>query len=260
MFALAAGRAATTAWDALARELDAWHEAGLRASLWWRDDDATRPGPRLDRLLAIAPGVPRALAVVPERAERALAERLRDRPEVAVLQHGYAHRNHAPAGSRKAELGDDRPVALMLAELGRGRARLAALFGARFRPVLVPPWNRIAAALAGRLPDCGVEALSIYGRARPTHRVPVVNAHADIIDWRGGRGFVGAEAALGRLVAHLEARRLGRDPADLPTGLLTHHRDHDEACWRFVAELLQRTLAHPAAHWIAIPASDAERK
>ncbi len=255
MFALAEETASAHAWDALDRELDAWLDAGRRACLWWRDDDATRPGPRLDRLLALAPGLPRTLAVIPEGATASLAARLAGRTEVTVIQHGFAHRNHAPDGKPKTELGDDRPLAAMLEELRRGRERLEDLFGARFRPVLAPPWNRIAPALAARLPECGFVALSTHGRSRPTRRLPVVNTHLDIVDWRGGRGFVGTAAALERLVALLaRCRRAGNGVA--PMGLLTHHRDHDEGCWQFVAELTTRTRRHPAAVWVPCPETD----
>ena len=43
-----------TGWDALARELDAWGEAGAVATLWWRDDDAVADTPTLRRLLSLA--------------------------------------------------------------------------------------------------------------------------------------------------------------------------------------------------------------
>lgn len=32
---------AATGWSALAAELEAWGAAGMKARLWWRDDDAT---------------------------------------------------------------------------------------------------------------------------------------------------------------------------------------------------------------------------
>ena len=62
----------------------------------------------------IAPAkVPLALAVVPANATPALAERLARTPGVDLLQHGYAHTNHAPAarqedGARPASAGDVR--------------------------------------------------------------------------------------------------------------------------------------------------------
>jgi hypothetical protein len=31
---------------------------------------------------------------------------------------------------------------------------------------------------------------------------------------------------------------------------MTHHRQHDAACWRFVACFLAVTAAHPAVRWL----------
>ena len=58
-------------WRDLTWELDAWATAGQTATLWWRDDDATRPTPALARLRQLAQdnGIPVALAVVPAGAQ-----------------------------------------------------------------------------------------------------------------------------------------------------------------------------------------------
>lgn len=240
-------------WSDLGAELDRWRDAGRTATWWWRDDDATRPTPALDRLLALrgALGVPLAIAVIPARATAGLAERLRGESGAAVLQHGWAHDNHAPVGAPKAELGPERSVPFMLGELARGWLALEALFDAgTLRRALVPPHNRIAPALAEALPDAGYVGLSTYGaRKRRIPGLVQVNAHADIMDWTA-RAFAGAEAALALVCAHLHARRTGQaDPAE-PTGLLTHHLAHDEAAWAFTEKLLARFKAHPAAAFV----------
>lgn len=242
-------------WSELARELDVWHAAGRTATLWWRDDDACGAGAALARLLEIATqyGVPLALAVIPARAERALAEHVRTAPAVAVLQHGYAHRNHAPSGVKRSELGDHRPATAIDTELERGWRRLAGLFGAAALPVLVPPWNRIGPGVSRRLPRLGYRGLSTFGPRSAREPLPglcQVNSHLDLIDWRGTRGFVGVPLALGALLGHLRARRVGRADAGEPTGLLTHHLVHDDACWEFVSALLEQTRQHPAARWL----------
>jgi hypothetical protein len=246
-----AGGAMTDApWDALARELDAWGAAGRTATLWWRDDDAEAPSAALDRLLALGAGrAPVALAVIPQPTGEALARRLATAPNVRVLQHGWAHRNHRPAGARSAEFAADRPLEVMTAELARGRDHLAQLFGARGLAVLVPPWNRIDEAVVAALPALGLGGLSCFGPRAPGP-VLTVNTHVDPIAWRGGRGFVGDAKALGDLTHHLAARRAGTVDDAEPTGLLTHHLGHDEALWRFLDTLLARTAAHPAARWL----------
>lgn len=245
-------------WAALARELDAWRAAGRRATFWWRDDDAGADSEALARLLALAAArrVPVALAAVPTRLTGAAGARIRRCPAAAILQHGHAHRNHAPAGHKKAEFGPSRAEAAALADLRAGRAALAssalASLGAGALPILVPPWNAIAAPLVPRLAAIGFTGLSTCGARRALHPAPgliQVNAHVDIVDWRGTRGFVGERTALGLLVSHLRRRRLGHvDPAE-PTGLLTHHAVHDAPAWLFIDACLRATTAHPATAW-----------
>lgn len=252
--------AAEQAWDAFGDELDAWAAAGRTASFWWRDDDAVAPTPALDRLLAIAAAqdAPLALAVIPVPAAPSLFARLAETPQTTVLQHGYAHRNHAPAGAKKCELGDDRPADSVLAELARGRALLDAATQGRALPVLVPPWNRIGVAVQARLGVAGLTGLST-SKPRAQRRLeagPVqANVHVDPIDWpaqrRGAGGFAGDSAAIEATLRHLRARRGGTVDAAEPTGFLTHHLVMDEATWRFVERFVATVTHHPAARWIA---------
>jgi hypothetical protein len=242
-----------SSWAALATELSRWQATGRKPTFWWRDDDATAPGRALDRLLTIAAGLraPVALAVIPAAAEAALAARLDD-ARVSVLQHGYAHANHAPAGEKKAELGHHRPLAAIVAELAAGAGRLGELFGVRSRPVLVPPWNRIDPALVAVLPGVAFTGLSTY-RARPcaspAFGLTLVNSHIDIVDWQA-RCFLGETAALALAVDHLAARRAGRADAEEATGLLTHHAVHEAAAWRFVERLIA-AVRTGGGRWLA---------
>lgn len=244
-------------WSALERELDAWGAAGREATLWWRDDDAVAPSPGLDRLLDLAASAaPLALAVIPAEAAPALATRLdghaaaNPTAEIHVLQHGWAHRNNAPDGEKKCELVDPARHRALPDELRRGRLRLEEIFGARCAPVLVPPWNRLDPALLPHLPGLGFTGLSTYkarAGAQPAPGLTQVNCHLDILQWRPERRFLGTRAALDLLCGHLAARRGGdADPAE-PSGILSHHRVHDAAAWDFLAELLARLGAHPAA-------------
>lgn len=245
-----------TGWDGLERELDAWAKEGRRATLWWRDDDAIEPTPALARLLALSHNhrVPLAIAVIPARALPGLAAVLLGHPTVTPVQHGYAHRNHEAAGVKGSELGAARPLAANERELGLGSRSMDRLFGAAALAVLVPPWNRIDPAIIACLPRLGFRGLSTYGpraAAEPAPGLIQVNTHLDIIDWRGSRGFVGEEKAIGQLIAHLCARRARSvDPAE-PTGLLTHHLAHDAGAWDFVAALLTQIARHRAARWLA---------
>ncbi|MBL8701801.1 MAG: polysaccharide deacetylase family protein [Alphaproteobacteria bacterium] len=241
-----------TSWSALDEELGAWARAGRTAMLWWRDDDATRPTPALERLLDIRRrhDVPIALAVIPARAEAGLAERLRREQGVVAWQHGWAHMNHAPLGAPKAEIGPHRPAAWILGELARGWLRLDAVFGADgWRKVLVPPHNRIAEAVIDALPAAGYRGLSAGMEPRPKARGrAMVNAHVDIMNW-STRAFAGEAEALGALVAALRTRREGTVDADEPVGYLTHHLAHDEAAWSFTDSVLGRLKAHAAVRF-----------
>jgi peptidoglycan/xylan/chitin deacetylase (PgdA/CDA1 family) len=231
----------TDPWSALAAEFDLWAAEGKAARFWWRDDDLERPGPKLDRLLALHPAAPKALAVIPATAAPGLAPRLDSSGSVTVIQHGWRHANHAPAGEKKSEFGDHRPVAVMLAELRQGRDRLEALFGARFRAVLAPPWNRFAPTLAAAARDAGYWAISGYG----SHGGGNLDTHIDPIDWRGG-GFVGEAAALAMTCDTLRQRREAGEH-DIAIGLLTHHRVMDECGWMFVDQLVAVLQNHPGA-------------
>jgi hypothetical protein len=237
-------------WDQLDAELERWAARGDIACFWWRDDDATAPSPALDRLLALGEVVGIALAVIPSDAAEPLAARLRSCPRCRVVQHGWDHRDHAGPGEKKIELGGTRPLAALAAELRRGRDRLAALFGPRFLPVLVPPWNRIAPGVLPLLGELGFGALSTYGARPAAAPLRQVNTHADLMDWRAGV-FLGAERALGLIVGHLAARREGRADADEPTGVLSHHLVHGAATEAFLERLIVTLRAHPACRWLA---------
>ncbi|HVO03863.1 MAG TPA: polysaccharide deacetylase family protein [Candidatus Cybelea sp.] len=198
-------------------------------------------------MLEVAQG-PVALAVIPDRLLPDLALKLPSRTGFSVLQHGFAHVNRAEPGRRKSEFPDSRDPAEIRAELAAGRRRLEAAFGPRFLPVLTPPWNRIGGATLAFLSELGFRGVSQY-QPRPeawVHGVKRVNTHVDVIDWQGGRGFLGESACLDLLIGHLRARRAGLADADEPTGLLTHHLVHDPATWRF-CEKLRSFLGKQAA-------------
>src|SRR3954470_867514 len=224
-----------TDWTNVEQEVARWQEAGREPVLWWRDDDAADATPTLDRLLDLqrAQDVPLGLAVVPAGATAALAARLEQASGIDLLQHGYAHTNHAPPGDKKIELGPHRPAMFVLGELGTGRLALERLFDRRVLPVLVPPWNRIAPSLVPTLPEIGYRGLSTFGprrRAQPVAGLLQVNTHIDLIDWKTRR-FAGVAEVLAAFVQALAAPRTGGAE---PVGLLSHHLAMDEAAWDFL--------------------------
>ncbi len=242
-------------WQRLSLELDAWQALGRVATLWWRDDDAVTATPALERLLGLQRdrGVPLALAAIPARAQGALARELERYPRIAVLQHGYAHKNHAGEGERAIELGGQRRRDRVVAELAKGWCTLTTLFPGRLLPVMVPPWNRVSPELFPDLRALGFRALSCFS-ARPRREAVAglvhTNCHADLIDWRRGRRFCGEDRMLDRICTHLEARRSGCADDREATGILSHHLVHDEDCWRFLDTLLEHCNRHPGARWL----------
>jgi hypothetical protein len=247
-------------WLAVETEIALWRALGRAVDLWWRDDDAVDATAALDRLLEIrnATQAPLALAVVPSRATAALATRLVDEAAVDVLQHGYAHVNHAPPADKKIELGSHRPAMMVLGELGTGWLALERLFGKKALPVMVPPWNRIAPALVPALPEIGFTGISTFGsrkRRDAVRGLRQVNTHVDLIDWKGTHGFVGEEAALGQLVRALGHARAGIAAGSAePIGILSHHLAMDEPAWDFLKSFLGKAKTVPGVK--LVPAGD----
>jgi hypothetical protein len=125
---------------------------------------------------------------------------------------------------------------------------------------MVPPWNRIDAAVVAALPEAGYRGLSAAGARAAPDAVPDaegalkrINIHVDLIDWRATRAYAGDAAVLGEVLDHLIGRRRGDADADEPTGIMTHHLAHDDGCWVFIEAFLAATAAHPAARWVDAP-------
>jgi hypothetical protein len=243
-------------WDRLTARLDRAADDGRRIAFWWRDDDAVRPTPALDRLLSLAAraDVPLGLAVIPASAEPALVRRLAVVPRVTVLVHGWQHANHAAGDARQAELGDDRPAAVIAAELAGARRRLATLFGAQALPVLVPPWNRMGAGALAGLAEAGFSGISRLGPeglddpaggGRVPPGLAEANVHVDPVAWRDGHRFVGVDALADQLLKAIDAPGRGARPV----GLMTHHWAHDEATWAALETLAGLLAGHPGAVW-----------
>ena len=238
-----------SSWTKLETALDAAARRGETIRLWWRDDDAGRAHAALHRLLDLAQrhNTPLALAVVPAWLEPEAQGVIAACAETTVLQHGFAHTNHAKKGEKSIELGG-RKTKPILEELRQGLAILEDAFGAAFLPALVPPWNRVDEALFSHLKGNGYCGLSVYGR-RPTldvaPGVALVNTHVDPINWRGDRAFLGEQAVLDHLIDILKP--------DEPIGLLSHHLDMDETGWTFFDKLFTVLGRHPAARLCPAP-------
>jgi len=123
----------------LEHELRAWRKLGHTPRLWWRDDDARKPTPALDRLLNAAQGTPISLAVIPDGDLPALAQRLKAAANVTISQHGIDHSNRLPTGGRRSEYAPGTSQQHINAAIAGGRDALkAAGFEPRF---YTPTWN-----------------------------------------------------------------------------------------------------------------------
>jgi len=229
-------------WRQFEAELARRRHAGRPARFWWRDDDAGPVLPEAKRLLDMSSShrIPLSLAVVPEAAEPQLFGLLHE--GVTVLQHGTDHRNRAAPGEKKTEYPAAEPVEAALARVADGFGRLRAFAGARFFPVLAPPWNRLRKDLLEKLPAIGIRGVSLYGpraSAEPAPGVRQVNTNVDIVAWRQGKRFIGEDEAL-----RLAMKGLSLDE---PLGWLTHHAVHDADAWAF----LERVFKMQGPRWLS---------
>jgi hypothetical protein len=215
--------------------------------LWWRDDDAGRYSAAFEHLLALAVmlDLPLCLAVVPAWLDEPTRKRILQTPSVRVLQHGWAHIDHADAEQKSIELGGCVETETCLASLDRGRDDLSGAFCDRSLPVLVPPWNRIADRVLGKLPENGFAAVSTFGKDSRgyEHGLAHVNTHVDVIDWHNGRRM----KPLPDLIAQVEA--LVASPTLNVLGILSHHREMSLDDMSRLGQLLGHITALPGCRW-----------
>lgn len=208
---------------------------------WWRDDDAHRSDPQLDRLLSISSGfdVPLSLAVVPGWLQPSLGEALSQHGErLSCLLHGYAHENHAIPPERKCEYPASRDVGSVSAELQAGVATLHSALPDHWLGLFVPPWNRMAVEHYPALRNSGLIGLSARFNNSPVPGLCNLPVHVDIIDWQQ-RQFRGQSACLNDIISLID------EGASHPIGIMTHHLDHDEGCWVFLEELFSELRGLP---------------
>ncbi len=237
--------------DHVAQHLDWFAERNLQVRFWWRDDDAVSRTPTLEELLSFSEefGVPLSLAVIPKFATKSLAQRLEITQDVHVLHHGWQHKNYQDKSreEKSSEFGWRRSAQEIEKELIEGKESLLNLFGQRFVPLFVPPWNRIAPHAVHLLQQQGGYGLSAFTWINH-FRMPHIQCHMDIIDWKEGKRFIGWEAACKKLDLQLCRRRVNSNE---PIGLLTHHLDHGDGCADFLEVLFKLTSDHPAVQWLS---------
>ena len=236
----------------LAHELGVWRRAARTARLWWRDDDTRGASPALHRLLALADrhAAPLTLAVIPNLGDGEIGDLARARPQLAIIQHGVDHVNRR-SGPPAGEFPYDWSVITLVRCLREGWSQLERLPGAR--KVFAPPWNDVHPNLALALSVGGYAGWSAWGELATRGETPRVDAHVDLLRWRGGARFRGAERFAAGLCAALRKRRRA-GLWDAPIGVLTHHQDHDEAAWRHLEAFLAWSQRSSVFTWLPIDA------
>lgn len=237
-------------WTWLDVELRHWRAAGRRANLWWRDDDARAPTAQLDRLLTIRAETPLTLAVIPDGDVAGLGARLSRTAGVSVVQHGVDHQNRRP-GAAAGEFPPEWRRIRVATQVRAGWRRLAAL--PAVAQVFVPPWNDVHPELPAVLADCGYVGWSAWGEVGQGEGAPPrIDAHLDLMRWKGGARFRGEAKFLSELRGLLaERRRAGQWRA--PVGLLTHHLAHDEAAWAFLDRFARWSAGRSDIVWRSLP-------
>lgn len=219
--------------------------------LFFRNDDAGWAQGALDRLLALFAerDLPIDLAVIPAALDDAGATRLSqwrdDHPGIGLHQHGYAHLNHEPEGSRKSEFGAARPHHRQMADIVAGRMRLQSMLGV-CDPIFTPPWNRCAAETAEALSAHGFELVSDDGAlARSGCAAPCL---AVAFDWERHRR---EGQLLPKLAKHVSN-------AAAPLGIMLHHEAMDKSARETLGEFLSllsvtsSAKTSPMRRWIGI--------
>jgi hypothetical protein len=237
-------------------ELRRWRAAGHTARLWWRDDDATGSAPAhegllLDRLVQIsaATGTPLVLAVVPAGETSGLASRLEGAATVTVAQHGVDHQSRRE-GAVAGEFPHDWSQKQLQEALAAGWSCMETL--PRAMKLFVPPWNDVHPHLERALRANGYIGWSAGGTVAASGTCCRLDAHLDLMRWRGGVRFRGRGKLLAAFAAELRRRRLS-GLWDAPIGLLSHHLAHDAAAWTFLDDFLGWTKTQPQLSWVSLP-------
>lgn len=235
-------------WQTIDEELSHWEHP---AELWWRDDDAIANTPELQLIIALSEqySVPLHLAVIPEHLEVSLVDELAARHQIYALQHGLSHQNHAHPEQRKIEMGGTQSLTELQQKLSAMRQQLSEQFKDNYLDIMVPPWNRIEDPVRALLPEIGYQRLSVLGVPKPDNIIPEVNVHIDIIDWKQ-HSFVGEEQVLSALLKNLRQRRIDNTYNKEPTGLMTHHLQHNQACTDFLARFFADCTTRKTLKWI----------
>ncbi|MTI09329.1 polysaccharide deacetylase family protein [Curvivirga aplysinae] len=242
----------TNPWVYFTAELDNWAKEGAIAEFWWRDDDAVANTSALQKLMTATDHTPISLAVIPDQLEESLQPFTSQHKQITIVQHGFAHVNHAPTEEKKAEFRDHRSKEVMTEELKKGHSLLKEVFGGQFKPLFVPPWNRLGNDGEDAVKEAGLKFVSTFTPRQPNTGPDILNTHIDPVNWKANRQFLGDTESLLQAILHLRAKREVWENVDViePTGFLSHHLIHDEETWSFIEKFNHTIQQHPSANWL----------
>jgi len=172
-------------WRKLDIELQKWEEASISPIFWIRDDDASKDGPKLAKLISISKkfSVPISIAVIPFLIEKSLIKTLNSNDLISVLQHGFKHKNYEPDGEKKSEFGKSREINHMIDDIIQGSKLVAESFEKSYEPIFVPPWNRMSHLLLPHIQSIGLAAVSSFSKNLSGYRnfynhSKIINTHS----------------------------------------------------------------------------------
>tara|TARA_B100001741_G_C16531601_1_gene589795 strand:- start:494 stop:1255 length:762 start_codon:yes stop_codon:yes gene_type:complete len=243
-------------WEKLNTELNKWKEGSIYPIFWVRDDDATKDGPKLSKLVGISKkfNTPLSIAVIPFLIEKSLVDILNSNNLITVLQHGLKHKNYEPNGQKKSEFGQNREMNSMIEDIIQGAKLIYGSFEKIYEPIFVPPWNRMNHLLLPYIYSLGIIGVSSFKKSlidAANNKNTIINTNIDIIDWKKDKIFLGEEKILKQLLSELIIRRNKNDGHKQPIGILTHHNVMEENSFLFLEKLISITQKY-GAQWKSI--------
>lgn len=237
-------------WDPIKEEIKIWNGEGLCLPFWWRDDDAVKPTPELERLntLSLDLQIPVHIAVIPKFATLELADFVKANHNITSLIHGWSHENHAPEGQKKAEFGAHRSKEEMKLDLQRSVSQMSEIFGETYSTIFVPPWNRVSPEIYPLLVELGISMISASKVRQNKNIYPgleQINTHLEPISYKVKNTLVEPEIFIAKLSAKLHDRRIGIADNSEPFGYLTHHLAQNEDMWRLSETFLNLIKEFP---------------
>ncbi len=181
----------------------------------------------------------------PEGCDAGACRAARVEPRVAVLQHGWQHKNHAARG-REEDRARRKASALGCASTSFAAAAIGSARCSRDpSPSSCRPGTASPKMCARRWTRSDFRASRPSARHRQTSRIRSTR----ISTFSSGARCAGRSPAPRPMRGSLPKSSGGLTAMPEPIGILTHHLVHEEASWALLDELFAMTARHPAARW-----------